>query len=654
MCNSVQRLFAAVLLLLCTAVVSDRSNAQTRTIVGGEYFVNVDPGPGNGIAISGGGETAQSEFSLATTSLAAGSHVFYVRYRNSDGTWGPPVGAPFVVSDDDPTDPVRITRAEYFIDVDPGPGHGRAVNLTGGSSVLIDDLQASAAGLAPGLHAVFVRFGTQDGVWGPPIGAPFVIREEGGEDAVVLAAGEYFIGADPGLGLAMAFGASGSSFFGSLSTSVSDLPPGTHAVSVRFKDSRGIWGPAVSAPIVVRSPSDFNIVAAELFFRSPGQAGSGISIEPVGPVADERTFALEAMNVDSLGLGSHRVYARVMREDGTWSRIASTTLEVMEESRITAVADTAYTIIGRSITMRVLENDVYLGDGTLRVRSVTSPANGTAAILSDTAVTYTPTAEFYGWDAFSYEADDDVGPPSVGFAVVGVRNVTQAICDDPSTMPTWNGEFVDLGNGVGYAVVSLPAGFLNVELAPQAENTTLIRPHSADGRELDDLRAGGEALPPRHVSAGVGRSAWTYLGFSPDTSVRIRASATQSGHGRLAATVTDQCDRSVEIETAVTLDADESVTALKTSLWPAYPNPASSHTLIRFDLEHASHVVIKVYDITGREVVTLVDSLLPSGAHERQWSATSNGTAPASGVYFYRMTAGSYHEARSVVMLRTD
>lgn len=79
-----------------------------------------------------------------------------------------------------------------------------------------------------------------------------------------------------------------------------------------------------------------------------------------------------------------------------------------------------------------------------------------------------------------------------------------------------------------------------------------------------------------------------------------------------------------------------------------YPNPFNPTTIIKYDLPIDSRVSLKVYDVLGREVVTLVDGLIPAGYHE----AVFNSGTLTSGVYFYRIEAGSFIESKKLILLR--
>jgi hypothetical protein len=83
-------------------------------------------------------------------------------------------------------------------------------------------------------------------------------------------------------------------------------------------------------------------------------------------------------------------------------------------------------------------------------------------------------------------------------------------------------------------------------------------------------------------------------------------------------------------------------------LYQCFPNPFNPVTTIRYDLPHSAHISLKVYNVLGEEVITLADEVRSAGSHEVQL----NATGLASGVYFYRMQAGSFAETRKFVLLK--
>ena len=89
------------------------------------------------------------------------------------------------------------------------------------------------------------------------------------------------------------------------------------------------------------------------------------------------------------------------------------------------------------------------------------------------------------------------------------------------------------------------------------------------------------------------------------------------------------------------------------SLGQNYPNPFNPATLITFIVPKAENVIVKVYDITGREVYTLVNERLTRGKYSVNWrSINYDGDYVASGVYFYRIHAGDFVDTKKFILLK--
>jgi hypothetical protein len=79
-----------------------------------------------------------------------------------------------------------------------------------------------------------------------------------------------------------------------------------------------------------------------------------------------------------------------------------------------------------------------------------------------------------------------------------------------------------------------------------------------------------------------------------------------------------------------------------------FPNPFNPTTTINYDLPIDAQVSLKVFDILGRNVAKVVD-----GFEEAGWKrVTLDGSRLASGVYFYRITAGNVNQTRKLLLLR--
>ncbi|MEW6655066.1 MAG: T9SS type A sorting domain-containing protein, partial [Bacteroidota bacterium] len=79
-----------------------------------------------------------------------------------------------------------------------------------------------------------------------------------------------------------------------------------------------------------------------------------------------------------------------------------------------------------------------------------------------------------------------------------------------------------------------------------------------------------------------------------------------------------------------------------------YPNPFNPATTISFSLPSKTFVSLKVFDALGREVSILVSEELPAGTYSSQW----NASGLPSGVYFYRLQAGSFVDTKKLILLK--
>jgi hypothetical protein len=84
------------------------------------------------------------------------------------------------------------------------------------------------------------------------------------------------------------------------------------------------------------------------------------------------------------------------------------------------------------------------------------------------------------------------------------------------------------------------------------------------------------------------------------------------------------------------------------SLNQNYPNPFNPTTNIEFAIPKSEFVTLKVYNILGEEVATLVSEKLAAGSYKYDWDASSL----ASGVYLYKLQAGAFQQIKKMVLLR--
>ncbi|MBT7825732.1 MAG: T9SS type A sorting domain-containing protein, partial [Bacteroidetes bacterium] len=86
----------------------------------------------------------------------------------------------------------------------------------------------------------------------------------------------------------------------------------------------------------------------------------------------------------------------------------------------------------------------------------------------------------------------------------------------------------------------------------------------------------------------------------------------------------------------------------KFTLHPAYPNPFNPVTTINYAIPYDAFVVVKAFDVRGKEVAELVNVMIEEGNHEVVWDASEL----SSGMYFVRMTSGDFKAVRKIIFIK--
>jgi hypothetical protein len=92
----------------------------------------------------------------------------------------------------------------------------------------------------------------------------------------------------------------------------------------------------------------------------------------------------------------------------------------------------------------------------------------------------------------------------------------------------------------------------------------------------------------------------------------------------------------------------EELLPVKYNLDQNYPNPFNLSTSIQYAIDNRQFVQLRIYDILGNEVATLVNEYKPAGMYNLQF--TMNNLA--SGIYFYKLQAGSFVETKKMMLLK--
>ena len=108
-------------------------------------------------------------------------------------------------------------------------------------------------------------------------------------------------------------------------------------------------------------------------------------------------------------------------------------------------------------------------------------------------------------------------------------------------------------------------------------------------------------------------------------------------------------DDTLYINNVVGVDDDRNLlTPSEFNLTQNYPNPFNPATTIKYSIAKQSNVTLKVYDMLGSEIATLVNEEKPAGIYEIKFDASKL----ASGIYFYKIQAGSFIETKKMLMIK--
>ena len=129
--------------------------------------------------------------------------------------------------------------------------------------------------------------------------------------------------------------------------------------------------------------------------------------------------------------------------------------------------------------------------------------------------------------------------------------------------------------------------------------------------------------------------------------------ANESDPRELFAAVTDgQGNYEIDLDASTNVGGDDRAKPVSFKLNQNYPNPFNPGTVISYQLPEAVPVRLEIYNSLGQRVRTLVDDLQEAGPHGLVWDGRDDsGRGLASGVYFYRLVAGSFTESRKMVLV---
>lgn len=299
-----------------------------------EYFIDTDPGFGNGTQLSVvDGIITSTSFDINVSGLIPGFHKVYFRARNENDVWSLVYVQNVVKVIEDPLAPsTDVVAMEYFFDTDPGFGDGTPVAVTAGT-ITNTAFNIDLSGLSTGFHKVYFRTKNENDVWSLNYIQNIVtVSEDAIPPSTDIVAMEYFFDIDPGFGNGTSVPVIADTFTSTaFNIDVSGLVAGHHKVYFRTKNENEIWSLAylqnlvkVTAEALPESP---NIIAMEYFIDTDPGFGNGTDIPITADSIIDETFGID---VSGLSPHDHNLYVRVMDENNNWSFIVVDTFNIAE------------------------------------------------------------------------------------------------------------------------------------------------------------------------------------------------------------------------------------------------------------------------------------------------------------------------------------
>lgn len=313
-------LIAAILLIRTPFLLSQQ-------ITSFEYFIDTDPGFGQGIAvpIAPGQGISNLVFALPVAMLSPGFHTLFVRSKDENHAWSLTASRPFYLEPVLSAVNSDIIHLEYFLDDDPGFGHATSVSITPASNLNNVVFPLNSESLTPGFHQLFIRSKDSEGRWSVVAVRPFFREYPASSALLPITRFEYFIDNDPGIGMGIQVPVSPALTIDNLMIPiVSDtLLPGFHQLFIRSQNAGGSWSMTASRTFFCEKapPPAPAISRAEYFIDTDPGSGYGIPISV--PAGSTQATLVIPLPVSGLGPGFHRLSIRTRDDSGHWSLAAS-------------------------------------------------------------------------------------------------------------------------------------------------------------------------------------------------------------------------------------------------------------------------------------------------------------------------------------------
>lgn len=595
-----------------------------------EYYFDENPGPGNGTELS---ITDLDEINLVSqidiSQLNPGMHSLHVRVSDDGGHWSIDNKLNFYiqVGPIENVEPLDLTRAEYFIDSDPGDGNGVEIPFTDSGS-MAETFSVDMGPLNFGIHNLYFRVKDEDNNWSIPVRRMIYFERELPEQIppTDIVSVNYYI----------------SNEFGEIvhpATEYSDFEPGSE----------------VSLDFLIDLPELDNYVGYSLHVYALADNGTS-SIE------QSREFEYNEFDCNGVMGGDAILDDCGICSEGTTGHQANSDIDCNGDCFGTAFLDDCDVCSGgnsgHAANADMDCTGTCYGQAFMNQCGCVEGSTGLASdwclgCTNDIADNYCESCTVDNGQCICTTILGDMDRNCALNVVDIVQLVGIIIAGTADDYQSWAGDVtgdgsinvVDIVTLVGIIIdqsLSRGAPLKSIDLNSSDNSVSVLADGKLAGLQLKvrgDFTITNIYLPPGWQ---LSYNSNTILIFSLDGSAL-------TGHQLFDFSGDLVCDEIIAVDwNGNTIVEDSVVTPDKFSLFAAHPNPFNPTTTIGYYLPENSKVKLSIYNLNGRQVALLEDREISAGYHNSQWNA---GDA-ASGTYLVVFQAGEFTDSRKIVLLK--
>lgn len=306
--------------------------------------------------------------------------------------------------------------------------------------------------------------------------------------------------------------------------------------------------------------------------------------------------------------------------------------------------------------------DVYSLNGDLKLNNQLPIIIGG---MNETRLNLVFTPDYLGFieDTLLIFSDDPINPvKKIAFSVnvVNYYKVTDNdFTDEYSETGNWSKSVTQAyGNSSRYAYIqSSPNG-------PTAKFTTTLTHNglydifeilpvtvNSANNALYVLQNGGNILDSIYLNQNEGSGDWKKIGrYYLNMQYPVIIKVIDSGESSAGPVIRADAFKISLVEEITDVNEFAEVTPTEFNLFQNYPNPFNPTTTIQYSISSMQFVKLKIYDMLGREVATLVNEEKPAGIYNAQFSISD--ARLSSGIYFYKLQAGNFVDTKKMMLLK--